>query len=106
MTEHKKICLKRNAKKAVKLEKRRIAFKNLFKQILVPFKIYSDFKRILNSVKKYEWFCSKKYHITHSFAYKPVCLDDKVNQLFFTELKMLLINSLKQFLNSMNTVNK
>ena len=35
-----------------------------------------------------------------------VSMIDLVNQLFFTEVKMLLINLLKQFLKSMNTVKK
>ena len=35
-----------------------------------------------------------------------VSMVDLVNQLFFTVVKMLLINLLKQFLKSMNTVQK
>ena len=43
LTEHKEVCLKINGAQSVKLEKGKIGFKNLFKQIQVPFKIYSDF---------------------------------------------------------------
>ena len=59
-----------------------IEFKNLFKQILVPFKICFDFECILNSVESYESSCSKKYqdHISCSFAYKHVCTDDKFSK--------------------------
>ena len=35
-----------------------------------------------------------------------VLMINLVNQLFFTEMKMLLIDLLKQFLKSMNTVKK
>ena len=53
----------------------------------------------------------KRYqdHIPCRFAYKIksfVLMIDLVNQLFFTEVKMLLINLLKQFLKSMTTVKK
>ena len=64
LTEHKKVCFKINGKQAVKLEKGTVEFKNLFKQILVPFKIYSDFKGILNSVESYEGFYPKNANIT------------------------------------------
>ena len=62
-----------------KTEKATIGFKNYFKQIPVPFKIYADFKCNLKSVESYEGSYSKKYqdHIPCSFAYKLVCVDDK-----------------------------
>ena len=68
-----------NGKQSVKLEKGIIKFENYFKQIPVPFKIYSDFECNLKKVK-----CNKgsdteidKDHIPCSFAYKIVCSDDK-----------------------------
>ena len=59
MAKHKDVCLKINGAQSVKLEKGAIEFKNLFKQILVPFKIYSDFECILNSVESYKGSCFK-----------------------------------------------
>ena len=44
LIKHKKNCLSINGKQSVKLEKRIIEFKNYFKQMPVPFKIYADFQ--------------------------------------------------------------
>ena len=78
LTKHKKVCLNINGAQSVRLEKGTIEFKNYFKQIPVPFKIYTDFECNLKSVENYggSW---KKYqdHIPCSFAYKLVCVDDK-----------------------------
>ena len=56
-----------------------IEFKNYFKQMPVPFKIYAHFECNLRSVGSYEGSYSKKYqdHIPCSFAYKLVCVDDE-----------------------------
>ena len=72
-----------NGAKFVRLEKGRIEFKNYFKQIPVPFKVYVDFECNLESVESYEGSYSKKYqdHIPCSFAYKLVCVDDKFTKL-------------------------
>ena len=43
LIKHKENCLNINGKQSVKLEKGIIEFKNYFKQIPVPFKIYADF---------------------------------------------------------------
>ena len=82
LTEHKEVCLSINGAQSVKLEKGKIEFKNYFKQVPVPFKIYVDFECNLNSVESYESSYSKKYqdHITCSFAYKLVCVDDKFSK--------------------------
>ena len=61
LTEHKEFCLSINGTQSIKSEKRTIRFKNTFKQIQVPFKIYSDFECILKSAESYEGSCSKKY---------------------------------------------
>ena len=68
-----------NGAQSLRLEKRAIEIKNLFKQILVPFKIYSDFECVLKNVTSYEGSCTKRYqdHVPCSFAYKFVCVDDK-----------------------------
>ena len=59
-----------------------IEFKNYFKQISLPFKIYNDFKCNLKSAENYEGSYSRKYrdHVACSFAYKLVCIDDELNQ--------------------------
>ena len=64
LTEHKKVCLSINGAQSVRMGKGTIEFKNLFKQILVPFKIYSDFECILNSVESYKGSCFKNVKIT------------------------------------------
>ena len=105
LTEHKKVCLKIYRKQTVKLEKGTIKFKNAFKQILVPFKVYSDCECILNNPESYEGSCSKNIKIilvllTGLF----MLIINLVIQLLFLEVKMLLKNLLKQLLRSMNTV--
>ena len=74
LNNHKEVCLSINGAQFVTLEKRTIEFKNYFKQIPVPFKVYADFECNLNRVKSYEGSCSKKCqdHIPCSFAYKLV----------------------------------
>ena len=62
------------------VEKGTIEFKNYFKQIPLPFKIYSDFECNLKSVESDESSYSKKNIKTSflcSFAYKLVCVDDE-----------------------------
>ena len=61
MTEHKEVCSSINGAQSVRFEKGTIEFKSYFKQIQVPFKIYSDFEGNLKSVESYEGFCTKKY---------------------------------------------
>ena len=99
---HIEVCLSINDAQSVRLEKGTIEFRNFFKQEVVPFKLYPDFECILNSAESYEGSCSKKYqdHIPCSFAYKFVSVDDKFSR------PIVLLNLLKQFLKSMNTVKK
>ena len=68
-----------NGAQSLRFEKGTIEYKNYFKQITVPFKIYADFKCNLESVESYEGYYSKKYQdlIPCSFAYKLVCVGDK-----------------------------
>ena len=72
-------CLSINGAQSVRLEKGTIGFKNYFRQIPVPFKVYAGFECDLKSAENYESSFSKKYqdHIPCSFAYKLVCVDDK-----------------------------
>ena len=85
LTEHKEVCLSINGAQSVRLEKETIEFKNYFKQIPVPFKIYADFECNLKSVESYEGSYSKKYqdHVPCSFAYKLVCVNDKYTKPIF-----------------------
>ena len=82
LTEHKEVCLSINGAQSVRLEKGTIEFKNYFKQIPVPFKIYADFECNLRDVEIYEGSYTKKYHehVPCSFAYKIVCIDDKFSK--------------------------
>ena len=64
LTEHKEVCLSNNGAQSLKLEKGKIEFRNAFKQIQVPFKIYSDFECIFTSAESYEGFCSNNIKIT------------------------------------------
>ena len=81
-TEHKEACFSINGAQSVRLENGTAEFKNYFKQIPVPFKVYADFECNLESVESYEGSYSKKYqdHIPCSFAYKLVCVDDKFSK--------------------------
>ena len=76
LTKHKEVCLSINGAQSVRLEKGTIEFKNYFKKIPVPSKIYPDFHYNIKSVESYEGSYSKKYrdHVPCSFAYKLICL--------------------------------
>ena len=66
VTKCKEVCLSINGAQSMKLKKGTIEFKNYFKLIQVPFKIYSDFEFILTSVESYEGSCTKKISESHS----------------------------------------
>ena len=59
-----KVCLSINGAQSLRLEKGTIEFKNYFKQIPVPFKIYAGFECNLKSVESYEGSYSKNIKIT------------------------------------------
>ena len=82
LTKHKEVCLSINGAQSVRLEKGTIEFKNYFKQIPVPFKIYADFECNLRGVESYEGSYTKKYQdqVPCSFAYKVVCIDDRFSK--------------------------
>ena len=86
MVEHKETFLKINGKQTVKLGSGSIKFKNHFKQLAVPFKIYDGFESILKGVRdsdrKNNASYTEKYqaHIPCSFAYKVICVDDKFSK--------------------------
>ena len=54
LTEHKNVCLSIIGAQSVRLEKETINFKNYFKQIPVPFKIYAVFVCNLENAESYE----------------------------------------------------
>ena len=86
LMKHREICLEINGKQSVKLESGTIRFKNYFKQITVPFRIYADFEYLLERLqindREKNTSYTEKYqdHIPCSFAYKVVCIDDKFNK--------------------------
>ena len=84
LTEHKKACLRINVAQPVRLQKGTIKFKNYFKQVSVPFRIYADFEYNLKSVESYEGSYSKQ-NIKITFL---------VNLL--TNLLVLVINLISQ----------
>ena len=109
MTEHKEVCLSINGTQSVRLEKGTIEFINYFKQIPVLFKIYADFECNLRVLKVMKVFTQKNIKITFIvvlLANLFVLMIDLVSRLLFLEVKMLLLNLLKQFLRSMTTVKR
>ena len=61
LMRHKEDCLSINGAQSVKVEEGTIKFKNYFKQIPVPFKIYVDFECNLEGVESYEGSYTKRY---------------------------------------------
>ena len=57
-------CLSINGLQSVKLEKGTFEFRNYFKQVPVPFKIYADFEHNLKAVEIYEGSYSKNIRVT------------------------------------------
>ena len=99
LIEHKETCFKTNGKQSIRLNSGSV-FKNYFKQLAVPFKIYADFESVLKGVKssdKNNSSYTEKYHdhIPCSFAYKIVCIDNTFskNVVLYRGKKLL-----KQFL--------
>ena len=78
LTQHKKVCLSINGAQSVTLKKGTIEFKNYFKQIPIPFEIYTDFKCDLKSIQSYEGSYSKKHQ-------------DHIPCILLTSLLMLII---------------
>ena len=109
LTKHKKVCVSINGGQSVKLGKETIEFKNYFKQVPVPFKVYADFECNLKSVESYEGFYSKNIKITLLVVLLTslfVLMIHLVDPLLFLVAKMLLMNLWKQLWESMNTVKK
>ena len=79
-------CLSINGQQSINLEKGTIEFKNYFKHLPVPFKIYSDFECNLKNVECYEGTYIKKYHEHVPCKFVCILMIDLVNQLFFIEV--------------------
>ena len=82
LIKHKEDYLSINGQQSINLEKGTIEFKNYFKQLPVPFKIYADFECNLKNVECYKGTYTKKYHehVPCSYAYKVVCINDKYSK--------------------------
>ena len=109
LTEHKEVCLSINGPQSVRFEKGTTKFKNYFKQIPVPFKIYADFESNLRGAEGYEGSYTTKYqnHISLVLLTKLfVLMIGLLSELLFIEVKMQLMNLLKQFLRSISTAKK
>ena len=83
LTGHKEDCLSINGAQSVRLEKGTIEFKNYFKQIPAPFKIYADFECNLKSAEVYEGSYTKNIMIMFLVV-------------LLTKLFVLMINLLSQ----------
>ena len=74
-----------NGLQSVKLEKGTLEFRNYFKQIPVPFKIYADFEHNLKAVEIYEGSYSRNIKVTFL-------------AVLLTKLFRLMIDVVKQLL--------
>ena len=72
LTEHKEVCLGINGAQSVRFEKETIEFKNYFKQIQVPFKVYADFE--CNLLKVMKVLTQKKIKIVFIVVCLQTCL--------------------------------
>ena len=85
LIEHGGNCLTINGNQSVKSKSGSISFKNYFKQLPAPVKIYADFECILKKVEssnRNNGSYTEKYqdHIPCSFPYKVVCIDNKFSK--------------------------
>ena len=87
LTKHKEACFSINGAQSVRREKGTIEFKNYFKQIPVPFKIYNDFECSLKNVESYEVSYSKKKKKKKKF--KIMFLVDLLTNLFVLMMNLL-----------------
>ena len=89
LIEHKKNRLEINDKQSIQLKSVSIKFKNYFKRIAAPFKIYADTEcnsekiRINDRDKKTSYTEKYQNHIPCSFAFKLISIDDKFSKPVF-----------------------
>ena len=109
LTERKKVCLSINGVQSVRVEIGTIEFKKYFIQIPVPFKIMLILGVIQKALKVMKVLTQKSIKITFLVVLLTslfVLMINLVNRLLFLEVKMLLMNLLKQFLKSISIVKK
>ena len=109
LLKHKEDCLSINGQQSINLEKETIEFKNFFKQLPVPFKIYVDFECNLKNVECYEGITQKNImcmFLVVMLIKLFVLMIGLLSQLLFTDVKMLLMNLLSQFLKNINIAEK
>ena len=92
MTKHKEDCLSINGKPSVKLQEGIIEFENYSKQIAVPFKIYADFDCNLRGAESYKKNIKIAFLVVLLTKLIVVLMIGLLSQLFFIEVKMLLMN--------------
>ena len=86
LAEHKEMYLEINGKQSVELKSSSIESKNHFKKLAIPFKVYVNTaynleKIHINDIDKKTSYTEKyQIHISSSFAYKVVCIDDKFSK--------------------------
>ena len=91
---------------SVDVEEGIIKFENYSNQLSVPFKIYADFECNLRGVESYEGSYTKNIKITFLVVLLKklfALMIGLLSQLQFLEVKMQLMNLLKQFLRSVLT---
>ena len=109
LIKHKENCLSFNGKQSVKLERGITKFQNCFKQMQVPIKTYADFECKLRGAECYEGSYTKNIKIIFLAVLLIklfVLMIDLLSELLFIDVKMLLMNLLKQFLRSINIAKK
>ena len=98
LIKHKEDCLSINKMQSVDIEEGIIKFESYSKQLSVPFKIYADFECNLQDTEIYEGSCTKKNVMIMFLVVMLLKLFaliiDLVNQLLFTEVKMLLMKAI------------
>ena len=102
-------CLIINGKQSVIVEEGIIEFKNYYKQIPVLCKTYADFECNFRGVEFYEGSYKKNIKITFLAVLlikSFVLMTGLLREMLFIEVKMLLMNLLKQFLRSINIAKK
>ena len=110
LIKYKEDFLSINGAQSVDVEEGIINFENYSKQLLVPFKICADFECNLQNTEIYERLLHKKKIMIMSLGVVRirlyVLMIDLVSRLLFIEVKMLLMNLLKQFLKNISTAKK
>ena len=109
LTKHEEDCLSINGKQSVKLDKETIEFENYSKQIPFPFKTYAVLSVIQGVLKAMKVLTQKNIKITFLVVLPTklfALIIGLLSQLMFLEVKMLLMNLLKQFLRSIGTAKK